>query len=291
MPCISCTEDYTQRFAQRTKGKLTLKKTYDVAFDGADDANAEFIMALSVAGLPAYGQSYGPPYENEYVINKHIEKIEGPHLYKVAVEYENAVWISNESETPEDPLLAKPVIAWGTRKHAEVISKSIDNKPITNSVGKTPSTPITADVYDTTLSFTRNEASFNPLSAALMKGTVNSTTFLGFAAESVLIDDITAEKFWIGQTAYYKVRYEFVINYLGWSLRFLDEGYEEKIEGEIVRIKDDSEPPQDITEPVPLNGNGLRLGEGEDAVFMIYTVKDSASFGSLRISDNDVYGD
>lgn len=255
-------------------------RNYTVMLDGTDLPSEEAIVALDADGIPEIWDEH-PKEPYWFVANKDSFCIK-QHYFGVTVFYEYRM----------NPLDEDPVVRWMPAVSNEPIDEYIDEngdkKPITNSSDESPDPPLTIEVHDMVLHYERNEQYFNSMLASQYRGAVNNDTFYGFPAGKVRCTQIEATMQRVGNLRYWRIVYEFQFRYDGWKRRVLDEGYREKIgttsEGkpEYKEITDSEG--QKVTQPVKLDGEGKRLDEGADAVFLEFDLNKYMPFGALNIS-------
>jgi hypothetical protein len=137
--------------------------------------------------------------------------------------------------------------------------------------------PLTEDFEDLVLRISRNEPAFNYIQAAQYKGAVNQDVFHGFDAGTVKCVVYEGKLARAAGLAYWQVNYEFHVRPDGWARRVLDSGYRIRTgtasDGtptfEI--LKDDDGNP--LSQPVLLDGNGARLAEWSNPVYLTYNTK------------------
>lgn len=150
--------------------------------------------------------------------------------------------------------------------------------PVTNSSGEPIDPQPTTDYSDLIITIERNEpAGFLAVRAADFKNSVNNVLWRGFAPGRVKLKEIGVQEMLAG-TSYEHIitSYAFHVRLVtedpqktGWFRRFRDQGFREKdLQGVITEILDAND--KRITSPVPLDGEGQRLAEGEPAVFRTF---------------------
>ena len=206
-------------------------------------------------------------------------------------------------EAIEDPLAEIPETQWSFSSTTEPIDLDVEGEPITNSAGEPPNPPLTEDFEDLVLRRSMNWESFDPIVAATYMGKINSDVFLGFPPGVCKIKEFSGEQRKTGPFWYWAVNIEVHIRWDGWRKRFEDKGMRELIgtkevviAGRTITVPDyqtitetmvnegDEDVAIPITEPVSLDGEGKRLGVGQNPVYLEYITKASLPFNILGIA-------
>lgn len=251
---------------------------FQVEVDVSDYVFENKWLALNATGIPAVYDVH--PYNVWlYVKDKSVTPI-GPKLYQVAVNY----------VAIENPLAIDPDISWDYNITQEPIDKDINDVAITNSSHESPDPPIVEDFADLVLRVRRNQEFFDPLVAASLINSVNESTFYGFAAGEAKCVIYRGSPKRSGSIFYYEVEIEIHFRYvggIGWSRRFLDQGFREYI-GEKIDGTSDYRDILDIsgkviTQPALLNGTGSKKLDIDPAVYLTFETKSKADFTLLGI--------
>jgi len=218
-----------------------------------------------------------------YVINK-TQTWMGGNIRRVTVNYSRQ----------QEPLSIPPRISWGFATSNEAIDKDSQGNVITNSSGESPDPPITDEIDDLIMRIAVNWESFDHLLAADYKGAVNSDIFYDFPVGTCKIKVFDGDETRIAGLTFWSVTIEIQIRYdsendllSGWKKRFLDEGFRVKsgtdddgaTDYEILKDKDGNP----LSQPVLLDGEGAKLVEGNDPVFLEFETYKLRPFAALGI--------
>tara|TARA_R100000152_G_C6781949_1_gene217711 strand:- start:783 stop:1652 length:870 start_codon:yes stop_codon:yes gene_type:complete len=130
-----------------------------------------------------------------------------PIMFEVQCTYKS------KSKDPNDNPLTEPAdIQYSTLQSTEEIDEDIDGNPINTAAGE-PITGVKIQVGDLAATVTKNLPSFNPASIYTYANTVNSSTFMGFAAGVVRIHNITAKIVYAEDLTYWTVTVVFHFRY------------------------------------------------------------------------------
>lgn len=180
----------------------------------------------------------------------------GATWWKILCEYSTE--IPDAQEEDENPLM-RPVKKWLEFPESKVpMWKDLDGKPCVNTAGSAYDPPLERTVFSVVYCFEKNVPYFSESSAAAYLGKVNSSTFQGKPARSVMCRKYKPEEMTEKQFHYWKVNLELEYNAYGWDQRPLSRGvYELDEDNKLVRIKDKHG--RDVSDPVPLDANGQLL--------------------------------
>lgn len=169
--------------------------------------------------------------------------------------------VTGALESIPNPILRPAVLRVASVNRTRVVEWDKDAlNPIRNSAGVPFDPPLTIEEPAVTFVITRNQAVFNLQDIPDYKGAINSATFLGLAAKTVRLMDLTADRQHENGIFYWSVTYSFEINADGWNpVKVLDQGYEENFVGDLVKITDKYGNP--ISRPALLDGSGLVLSD------------------------------
>lgn len=264
----------------------TLTRRFIVTFNNSDAASARAIMAVTASyggvAVPDYWDVH--PYDSDFFVRrKSVAPFNGPLNWAVNVEYE---YIKN-------PLAEPYSIQFIPQMSNEAIDKAIElnggseamTRNLCNSADEPFDPPIQEEFYDFAIVIKRNEANFAMYTAQQYLNTVNSDTFrivnkknllMMFDAGTVRCKNIQADEQRHGPTWYYTVTYEFVVRRDGWLRRILDQGFREKTGTDYKAIVDTEGNP--VTQPMKLNGSGVKLAPASPAVFLTFQTKYTKAF-------------
>lgn len=170
-----------------------------------------------------------------------------------------------------------PEISWTFGSFEEVATKDRDGKAIVNSAKKPPMPAIMRTSRTLCMSYTRNEASFDIATLEDMIDCINSATFLGAAPRTVKLADVSAQQGFERGIPYYRISYKFERRKSGWDIDVIDQGMIDASNNHIM-LKGVR-----VTAPVPLDGSGFPLPEGQDPKFITLKLNRLANFNTLAI--------
>jgi len=235
------------------------------------------------------------PYDDwMYVIDVHANATEGPLTFRVVANYSYVAY----------PLEAAPVIEWRFATSNEPVDKDAAGDPIINTVEESPDPPITKEVNDLILRYTRNEEFFDTATAKKYKGAVNEDVWTvqgqTFQPGEVRCNIFDGRQTRAAGLVFWQVTYEFQIrdnpdDLGGWKLRFLNQGFREKtgtetylddegIEKErflYATIKDAEGSP--LSQPTLLDGDGKKIPKDGNPWFMEYDIFKKETFNNLGL--------
>lgn len=146
---------------------------------------------------------------------------------------------------------------------AAIVMEGLFGRAVLNSARQPFDPPPTREWGFPTLTYSRNELTYDPIHAADFSLAMNSEEFMGRPKFTVLSRPITSSQKHIGAYKYYRVRYElwFLLETnKDWMAEFLDAGFNELIDGVHRRITDKRGHP--VAE-VSLLKDGLKLTEAQ----------------------------
>lgn len=181
------------------------------------------------------------------------------------------------------PIEQAPTIEWDFGSYDRVLVKDRDGNAIVNSAGHAPDPPYTERKFTLILRYTRNEASYSPLTAIQYYDRINDGPFLGAAAKTVKLNK------WLGKQQhapavgafaggeYWRVEYEFEWNPESWDEVIRDQGM---IDKDYKPILAEGQP---VTHPVPLQ-NGYKKTPANPPNYITVKRLALANFGTLNIT-------
>lgn len=268
-----------------------------VIFDNATPARNHAAEAITAeaggVSIPAYTSAH-PVFSGCYVTAKRAQRLHGPFVFEVAVQYGRVP--EDGFQDYDDPLNAPAQVRWDHRDYEEQIDQDNDDKPIVNSAGITPDPPLTETYSDQIVQVRMNRSSYNNLTATQYKRSRNSDNFtIGgttWPPGTVRCVEYSGEKVVTPDQTYYRVTVSLEFREQGWKKRFLDEGFQDK-DGRVFREpvlvngqeKDyiqqqqlqESERGAPYAEPQPLDGEG-GLGDDQSPVWNEYVVLDELAY-------------
>jgi hypothetical protein len=177
----------------------------------------------------------------------------------------------DERGSDANPLQRPPIVIWGQQKVQRVLEFDMsqqavgqNGQPVLNSAGDPFDPPVVVEDTYPTLTYIRNEGTFDPGVPIAYKDAINNDVFLGAPQYCSKVDGITARSNVENNLQYFEVTYQFSFRRWnppvekGWLSQILDRGfYEIDANGNKKRIKDGFA--QDIVTPFPLDGKGGKL--------------------------------
>jgi hypothetical protein len=190
-----------------------------------------------------------------------------------AVTIEYGPWPPREA----NPLNEDPVLQWDRVQFEEIVDVDVSGVAVQNSAGDAYDPPVTRDQSRPMLIVTRNEEwPFPEDLADEYRDSTNDAPFYSAPTGTVKCSTIKAERDWHQACGYFaRARYEFHGDRNGWKRRVRDQGFREIVSGQRKQILIDNTP---ATDPVPLNGSGLKLAVGGTPVYREHIVYPSKDF-------------
>lgn len=269
--------------------------------------------ARLATGVPQVGDT-DPLNSQRSVRDVTVEEFGRPDLFRIRVNYSTVAVSTNPAG---NPLLAEPTRRWtfvaastpirratflGNITAAALPSASligggagIANYPIVNSAFEQydPTPEAGSDGSGPVFLFQRNELEVDPGWMNAYAGAVNTDAFLGALPGQARIARIDADQMTNSGLTYWSIVYEFHFREYGWLLTLLDQGLREApywndttldadTRARTFHILDANGVP--ISDPVPLDGTGLRLDPGEEFVYRRFQVYRELPFSLLGVT-------
>lgn len=246
------------------KGVRKCSRKFEVQSDTTEELQ---FAVLATAGLPALYDEH-PENSGMLVERLRAEQMdEDPYRWTVTADYSSQT--VDPDKTVENPLERAPVIRWGQAKYQKAVDRDAQGAAYLNSAGDPFDPPRELSRGKLTLSIEKNIAleDYSAVFNAAFWDTVNDDTFLGFPAGTVKCGSITADSQQENGLIFWRVRYEFEIDYTdewGWNKPILDRGFN------YVVINDDGTTTKFLvrdgegaaaSSPALLNGVGALLSE------------------------------
>lgn len=266
------------------KGERSYSRTFQVVTSDPLDGP---LLVRTAAGIPQRGSIYATATEFDpgakvKTVNP-AQDADNPKVWTVRVEYDSVT-----EDKPENPLDRPAEITWSAAPYSRVVWRDVDGKAILNSAGSYFDPPLEVDDSRPVLTIVRNEATYNPAVAIDYQDAINSDSWLGFAPRQAKVAKIEASSAIENDVFYWRVVREFHFRRETWAMSVLDQGRYEKRNDKPVPIKVYTEngtaiPNSHVTDPVPLDGAGLRLtNPGPDTAkfltFKVYKERPFAAF-------------
>lgn len=198
----------------------------------------------------------------------------------------------DKNEDDNNPLTRKPVIRYSFNRYQEAAEQDKDGRPILNTAGDVYNPPLQRDKSLLILDFTRNEKTFNPITALNYIDSTNSDIFLGVGPRFARCMDMSGDERKEEGITYYAVHYQFAFKVGGWERQVLNIGYRErvKVNGKFTK-KDIIDPKTGKrTEiPMPLKEDGSAFPYNADPAdisphYNRYRIDKELPFGPLNIA-------
>jgi hypothetical protein len=274
MAVIGTKEMHQRRRSALRDGRWTHTRAFLVTTDDSTDGTAR---AAKASGIPREGDrfpgstGFNPPTVVSIDAQPHEQS---DKLFLVEVEYQSDQ--QDFEQFPVHPLDRPATFSYGAESYTEPYfnDRSDPPRPLVNSAGDPFEGTAERAEADITVTMTRNEASFDPVTADAFRMTTNrfpvfvdqtwyapDTLRLGLATATARSEE------WLGNTVnFYEVTRQFAAKRDGWSDKFNDIGYNEIRErigpsGETIKVRvpilDDTG--MRTSRPWPLDGNGRAL--------------------------------
>jgi hypothetical protein len=245
------------------------------------------------------GQPALPIIGNSYFVNS-SEKDLGSFASQITYQQEigeangnTGQWLVTVQYTPYDAAMfgtdptAWPIkIRFTGQKYEKVLYADQAGNPIVNSAGDPFSDPVTVDDSRSLITIQRNElvSSFDFTLSETYRDTVNNAVWNGFDTKTVkcaTIDTSDPTYDSNNQVYYLEVVYLFEINRDTWVKKILDQGFSELDgSGNPKAITNAGQP---VSDPVPLDGSGHRLGSGGTPVYLSFDAYPDKDFSTFNL--------
>ena len=270
----------------------TYTRTFHVETTGSQ---VGALRVRAATGIPQIGHTYNngldpadPLYEDDP--GAYVESVES--AMDTDPEHGAVDWIVTVNYgflVPFDinPSLWPIKVSFGGERTEKATSKDKSGGPIVNSAGDPFDPPIVIDDSRSTMTVTRNElvSAFDLTLAESYRDKINNEIWNGFDALTVKCGIISTSEPQYDSNArvyYYTVTYPFMIDRKGWLKNILDAGCNE-IDSGTGLAKPIMNQGQQVSDPVPLDGSGVRNAPGADPVFTDFDVYEEADFAGLNI--------
>lgn len=246
------------------------------------------ISILCDRRLPQLSENYvenGVVYWGVYYIDA-VPRFVGPAgaYYRWEITYTLGGEFS-KTPTPEAGSTSETILNFSTSTELEDIASAVDlnGNWNVNSIGDFFADPITLKFGILNLNYSRREYS-NPLSRIFdFFQTVNSSSWYGLAAGTVLCSDISFRATETTSETTYDVDYKLQYRSRGWNVEKANSGLYYASGGYKYRaLNDDGSPTE---EPILLAANGTPLAPGASPVFETFKTHPSADFSALNLPD------
>lgn len=280
---------YHERDAESDTEKTVYHKSWLIR---TDDIYESAMTVLDHPDLDAIGSTYlvtgFDDLDNEVTIEEDpdatCEKIvanqdkDNPLFWIVIADFSTA------SANAEDPLNEEPEKEWRQVKYKKAIFKDRDDNSIVNSAGEPFLPPREIELHYWRLTYTRNEASFEPGVFDDYIDALNAVAWKGRAPFTVKVESIEAKRMKGRNGWFWKVTYVIAWNDDGWAIEILDRGRNELIAGVLTPIQATG---TGIPSEKLLDGTGRVLAVGADPIYLPFDVLHLQDINDLNIGSLD----
>lgn len=213
---------------------------------------------------------------------------------ETGVAYRVSATYSTESEQFTNPIDEPPIVRWIYERTTKIIETDINGNAILNKAGDKYENPFEIPDVIEAFTYTRN-LPYNPRAMAKQfRNKINSGAWLDYAARTALCSGIEIsdrQSAMISETVkqyYWTVTAEVTIKEDEWKLTALEQGYREKIGGNLVDIfvpDEDGNPSEERVQfPILLNNIGrAQLEDPKVPIFTDWYVFGEEDFSGLGI--------
>jgi len=270
------------------ENKVTITATRQ--FNLASDTTATSLSARSALAIGEgviEGASH-PEFPFYFCNGVSINRI-SPIYFEATATYQSVPY--REDENPGgDPTAERAKIRYGTSSEQLNIDSTVDDPPVRiQTEADEPYQGITATFSNLTITLQKKYSIFRPYEFYEFIDTVNDSTFLGFTAGTLKINNIEAQQVTLNEREYWDVTVQILArkpladttNEQAWYLRLCHEGfYYINTGGDIVRARDEEQEP--VTQPILLNDTGGKLTAGSDPIFKYFKIYESTNFSDMN---------
>lgn len=265
MTAISCREKFDKRKSSESvsiesvNGGYRVKRVrnhvrhFEVKTDNKYD---DGYVAMQHPDVP---RCFDPHPSDPFAYCKLVDPnpLAGSTIWEITCNYSTEV--PDPTDEEEDPLSRPPLFWYEFNEIKLPFIQDRDGNYVLNTAGVPYNPSYEVPYVTTTLCFERNEPVCNVGYIKSLIGKTNGATLSGFAPGLLLCKTVDPRPQSEKGKKYQKVNYRFEENPLGWQPRILSRGVFEldSESGKLIRIKDKSG--RDITEPIPLDGDGFAL--------------------------------
>lgn len=257
---------------------ITYTRTFRVQVDSPSTSIKDVLYAT---GIPKLGKAH-PDQDTAFCRNKRAEP-EGDGRQSFIVTCEYRCGDDRYDEDIEDLTDKPPEITFGSVQYTRVatlchkcsvgptgdhtnctLTDVVTNptQKITNSAAQLFEQPYTYDDFLTTITITRNLATFNPNDIYTYKNTVNANQMyiagLSIGKRCARMRDFRASKKWdTDNDEYWEVTWEIEVDPRSFVVKLIDQGVMKYVDGNYYYIKDADDLP--LAVPVNFDGYGVPL--------------------------------
>jgi hypothetical protein len=274
------------------EGHRTYKVKWLVQSSSTSDGPA---YALVASGLPAIGSSWN--LGNDYdawarcwptLSAKYLTQNERGYWWEVEQTFSTKPLTRCQDTTIENPINEPDRISGGFSKYTREVEKDRNGDAIkTSSLERIRGDQVTFDDNRPTVTIEKNVLTLPLSDIAEAVDTVNSNSMWGLTSRKVKLTNVSWSRELYGTcTFYYKVSYEFEVDYDTFDRTVYDEGTRVLVKGGNKNDPADFELYKDINGEntrVFLDGNGNILPAGDDPVEIDIEYYDETNFTTLGI--------
>lgn len=280
-----------QRSSAHTDGSTGGRDADDVYTILVDDPTNDTTLTVEASPLVVQigDQHPGDPFRR--CTNVHTERV-SPTLFKLTPRYGMVGLDVNGVPAPGlSPLDVRPLIRWTANTTDGPIDESVTGTIIGTVNGEPFDPPVTEELSDLVLVYTRNMAVYDSVFFAGFSNRVNSAPFLNWPAGTVLCKAVVAENVLEKGFEYWRVTGEFHFREQGkattaektWYKRIAHEGF-------MVRASAGAEPKwaedgegNKVPVPVRLNADGTKKSDQSTANWLEFKTRYTADLNSMNL--------
>lgn len=275
--------------------KTTYNRSWLIQTDSVYDTA---LTVLAYPDLPAIGEFYSIEDEEGEIVEQSDEAIlvkltphqidKDPYFWILVGEYS-----TEDPHQTTDPLLRPAEAEWKQVKYKKAVYKGsliVDDtiaaeSTITNSAGEPFLPPRELEKHFWRLTYTRNEASFDPEIMDKFTDTLNEDAWKGFESLTVKCSAIEGKRSFESGQYFWHVVYVFEWKKEGWTETFLDKGKNKLVDGVLTLITAKG---TGVAQERLLDGSGGVLPVIDDPVYREYAViTEFSTFADLQIGSLD----
>lgn len=270
---------------KKRSGEVTARKIFEVKTTSATLDTPETVKdavdPATALAVPQIGAQFSATYSGVTCVDVDVQQHDQePLIYTVVCEYSTAEVVDPEESPLDEPMK----VAWSSDVSVEPIYQDRFGQPIENSARSHFDPQPEDDIYDLRISGSLNVASYDPAVAEAALGTVNEDAFT-IDGKTILPKKALLTKYDRSEIQtkngidYYVLSFELRTRRDTWTRRLLDQGFTEFVGGQKRVILDENQVA--LNDPVKLNGNGLRLPDGDPSVYISVETKYLYDFNDL----------
>ena len=265
--------------AETTSTERKYTRVFRVVMTSTNDGP---LLARDAAGIPLVGEYYSTGTETDlyaYCEGKRADRVK-ENAFDVTVAYSTLAPDENNS----NPLTADIQYTWAATPYQEIVEKDINDEKIVTAAEE-PILGIQRRTYNAVLTISRNEVYWSGALALNYLGSINAAPFLGGAAKTVMLTNISPQFLThTDGTEYVRVTYEFTYDKRTWTAKLANQGFRYKNGAGSYMICEPNEQGENIpvTTPRLLADDGTILPDGDPMTFIdaeLYEQVDFNIFG------------